>query len=78
MAEKRIKTAAQRRVEANNLHMDVKFRQMGDSIVATVEGVEFHGDRVAAQRLANRFKGKGWSVVVTNNATVIATVVVPR
>lgn len=72
------KTAAQRRVEANNFHMDVTFRIMGDSLVARVEGADLKGDRVAAQRLGNKFKAKGWSVVVTSKATVIATVKVPR
>lgn len=76
MAER--KTAAQRRVEANALHADVTFRQMGKDFVARVEGADLKGDQVAARRLGNSFKRKGWSVVVTSKATVIATVEVPR
>lgn len=72
------KTAAQRRVEANTFHMDVTFRMMGDSLVARVEAADLQNDRVAAQRLGKKFKGKGWSVVVTSKGTVIATVKVPR
>lgn len=72
------KTAAQRRQEALKIYRDAAFRMMGDSFVARAEGASFLGDRMAAQRVANQFKSKGWTVVVTSKNDVIATVVVPR
>ena len=72
------KTAAQRRQEANKIHEGSTFRMMGPSLVAEVKGAEFLGDRMKAQRVANKFKGKGWTAMVTSKNDVIATVTVPR
>lgn len=76
MAEK--KTAAQRRQEALRIHPESSFRMMGQDLVANVHASEFNQDRVAAQRVGNKFKAKGWSVVVTSKGGIIATVQVPR